>query len=1768
MAGTAPVVPWVVSARSAAGLRAQAKRLAEFTAAGGDGLGLADVGWSLAVTRSALSQRAVVTGSSRVELLAGLEAVAAGEPSAQVVTGAAEGGAKVVFVFPGQGSQWAGMAAGLSVSCPVFAARLAQCGAVLDPLTGWPLVDTVCGRGADLGRVEVVQPALWAVMVSLAAVWQAAGVTPDAVVGHSQGEIAAAVVAGVLSLADGAKVVALRSQALAQVAGTGGMVSVAEPVGAVQQRLGAWDGRVHVAAVNGPSQVVVSGDAQALEELAAACERDGVRARRVEVDYASHSPLVEPIQAQVLDALAGVAAAPGTVAVVSGIDGQVVDGSVMDGGYWYRSLREPVQFHRAVQTLAVSGHRIFIEVSPHPVLTPAIEDTLTSTGAGADSGRVVVTGTLRRDDGGLDRLAASLAQVWVAGGGVDWSRWFAGAACRRVDLPTYAFQREHYWLDMVPARAGDPEELGQAAARHPLLGAALELPASGAVVLTGRLSLATHPWLADHVVAGRVLLPGTAFADLVVRAGDEAGCGVVEELVLETPLVIPGHGGGADGNGVRGQHAGVRIQVMVGSPDESGRRSVEVFSRPEDAPVAEGPWLRHATGVLAPATSTPPIPPASADLAAWPPPDAEAVDVTGFYDGLPERGVQYGPSFRGLVAAWRRGEEVFAEVSLPEGVLVDGYGLHPVLLDAALQAMALGSFADFDDGEGPWLPFAWSGMALHAAGATTLRVRITSNGSDAVCVQAADGAGAPVVSIESLTVRALPGGQLGNRDTAAGEGLWRVEWEPAAAAGPAEDALVWAVAGDECGLGVAGARVFGDLAGVGAAVGAGGWVPDVVVVCCRAGRVVVAGGGEDSEGPEVDGAGAARAGVVWALGVVQAWLGDERLVGARLVVVTERAADAGGPAGPRGSGGSAGSEGLGGQDGQGGSGGRGGPGGVNVAGAAVAGLVRSAESENPGRLVLADVGALAGAGELVAAGVGAGLAEFAVRGGRVLVPRLASARSQDVLPLPPGRDWRLEITERGTLEGLAVGASAPGGPLGARQVRVDVRAAGVNFRDVLNVLGMYPGDGGVPGAEAAGVVTAIGPGVTGVAVGDAVMGVFGGGAFGPSAVTDHRLLAPIPDGWSFVQAATVPVAFATAYYALVDLAGLRAGESVLIHAAAGGVGMAAVQIARHLGAEVFATASPGKWGVLAAAGLDPAHIASSRTLDFERAFLDASGGRGVDVVLDCLRGEFVDASLRLLAPKGRFVEMGRTDIRDPQQVVAAAGHPVSYQAFDTNDAGPERIGQILAELGGLFASGTLWALPRTVFDVRQARAALRWMSQAGHTGKIVLSVPQPLDPEGSVLVTGGTGTLGGLTARHLAAAHGVRRLVLVSRRGPAAPGAGALAAGLAGLGAQVTITACDAADRGVLANVLARIPAEGALTGVVHAAGVVDDGVVSALTPQRAEAVLAAKAVAAWNLHELTKDSGLGLFVQFSSASGMLGSAGQGSYAAANCFLDALAAYRHSLGLAGLSLAWGPWQQRTQITGRLDDTAWRRITRGGITPWPTTAALAALSAAIAAPAGPALAVLRVDPARLAGAGAGLPPLLAGLAVGRARPAARPAAASTSTPATLATQLQAMTPVQRHTTIEVLIRTHAAATLAYPSPDAIDPGAAFTDLGFDSLTAVELRNRLATATGLRLPATLVFDHPTPTALTHYIQNELVPELAPPSIEDELDRLAALLAAGAGDATEHARVAARLRALSSTWAERGLAERDGEPERDLKSASAEEMFEILDNELEVP
>ncbi|WP_371501892.1 SDR family NAD(P)-dependent oxidoreductase [Kitasatospora sp. NBC_00374] len=448
------VVPWLVSARGEEALRGQAVRLRAFAARGPEARG---AGLALAAGRAALEHRAVVLGADITELGSGLAALTEGDATAAVVQGVTGTPGKVAFVFPGQGSQWAAMAVELLESSPVFAARMAECGAALAPFAdGWSLLDVVRGDGGDgwMDRVDVVQPVLWAVMVSLAEVWRAAGVEPGAVVGHSQGEIAAAVVAGALSVEDGARVVALRSRAIAGgLAGQGGMVSVALPVEGVRERLSLWgEERISVAAVNGPSSVVVSGEPEALDELLASCEADGVRARRIPVDYASHSAQVESIRTELLELLADVRPRAGSVPVLSTVTGELTDGSGMDAEYWYTNLRTTVRFAEAVDTLLADGFGTFVEVSAHPVLAMAVQDAAEAAGYDA-----VTVGTLRRDEGGPRRVLASFAEAWVRGVAVDWRAGvFADAdSVAPLDLPTYAFQRAHYWLDAPRTTADD-----------------------------------------------------------------------------------------------------------------------------------------------------------------------------------------------------------------------------------------------------------------------------------------------------------------------------------------------------------------------------------------------------------------------------------------------------------------------------------------------------------------------------------------------------------------------------------------------------------------------------------------------------------------------------------------------------------------------------------------------------------------------------------------------------------------------------------------------------------------------------------------------------------------------------------------------------------------------------------------------------------------------------------------------------------------------------------------------------------------------------------------------------------------------------------------------------------------------------------------------------------------------------------------------------------------------------------------------------------------
>ncbi|MFP5361144.1 MAG: SDR family NAD(P)-dependent oxidoreductase [Thermoleophilia bacterium] len=1581
-----PAVPLVLSAKSEHALCEQARRLREHLEARRD-VAPVDAGWSLAVGRARFAHRAAVVGADRGELLAGLDAVASGMPADGVATGVAREAAKVAFVFPGQGSQWRGMALDLWDRSEVFADRMRACADALRPHTGWDLREVIAGAPAApaLERMDVVQPASFAVFVSLAALWRSLGVEPAVVVGHSQGEIAAAHVAGALSLEDAARVAALRSAALVELAGAGGMMSVFLPPSEVLERIERFGGRISLASYNSPRSTVLSGEPQALRELLDECEAAGERARMIAVDYASHSAQIEAIRERLIEDLRPIAPVRATVPILSTTTAKLIDGAQLDAEHWYRNLREPVRFEQATRALVADGVTAFIESSPHPVLTWAVQETVDD--AAPDPRRVAVVGSLRRQQGGLARFLSSAGEAFAGGVEVDWERAFAGTGARRVGLPAYPFEHTRFWLQQRPA-AADRTSLaaaGVGAAEHALLGAAVELAGRDGCLLTGRISLATHPWLADHALFGQVTLPQAAFAELALRAAGEVGCDVVEELTLAAPLVLPAAGD-------------VQLQVTVSGRGEQGRRALEIHARRDGR---DAQWVRHAGGTLGEGRDAADDAPPPAQ--AWPPPGAIALDVDELYDRLAGDGRTYGPQFQ-VLRAWQLGDDVLSEVALAGDQAADGerFAVHPALLDAALHpAIALRSPA------GSPLALAWRGVRVQGHGARALRVRIAPGADQGVlALTATDERGAPVLSIDAIALSPLPGGAPAAAGDDALQALYRVRWT-AIAGGPSANGAAPRLAA-LFPLDLPGAEQFPGAAALAASGPAAG------TVAVAAPRDVAA-----------------------ALALLHAWLAEEPLRDARLAVLVPGAAAVTDGDVP------------------------------DPEAAAIRGLLRSAQSEHPGRLLTID----AQSPEEIALAIAAGEPEAAVRDGAVLVPRLARAPGD----APPSGTWRLAPERAGALVGAAADRGDGDRPLRSGEIRLAVRAAGVNLRDVLVAIGVH---GAQLGCEAAGVVLETGPDVAGLRAGDRVMGIVPG-AFGPLAVAAAAAVVPIPAGWSFAQAASVPVAHATAHLALVETARLRRGERVLIHAAAGGVGMAAVALAQRLGAEVFATASPAKWGALRALGIDDAHIASSRSSGFAASF------GAVDVVLNCLSGELADASLGLLAAGGRFVELGSADLRDPAAVAAA--HPgVRYETVDLLGTDPERLATILPA-----ALAQAWPLPVTAWDVRDGSQALAFVSQARHVGKVVLTVPHAPDPDGTVLVTGGTGGLGAVVAEHLAREHGVRRLLLASRRGPGAPGVEALRERLAQHGCRATVAACDVGDRAALAQLLGTIDADHPLTAVVHAAGTLDNAMVESLDEARLDGVMRPKANAARWLDELTRGHDLAAFVLFSSVAATFSHPGQGNYAAANAYLDGLAQRRRAAGLPATAVAWGLWGTGSGMSTRLSDEDIEVLAADtGQRVLPAEQALALLDVAIAHRE-PLLVATTLDRAALrAQAREGvLPALLCDLVGDGRRAGARGRGGSAGGGGSLAGQLAATASAQeRHALVLDLVRAQAAAVLGHASGADVPPDRPFKELGFDSLGSVVLRNRLAQITGLRLPSTLVFDHPTASAMATFVREQ--------------------------------------------------------------------------------
>ncbi|NLU78443.1 type I polyketide synthase, partial [Micromonospora sp. HNM0581] len=1626
------VVPWVVSGRSELALRAQAGRLRDFVVGLPD-VDVADVGFSLLSTRSLFEHRAVVLGRDRTELLAGLDSLADGAETTAVVRGVATESADVTFMFPGQGAPWSGVARQWYETYPDFAQSLDDVCAHFDAHLPFALKPVLLAtEPADHHRTDIAQPALFALQVSLYRLVTRHGPRPRHLIGHSVGEIAAAHVSGALNLDDATRLVAARGLIMQKVRERGAMLAVRADQDTVSELLDRYD-RVAIAAINGPDSVVASGTRADVHDLRDRLVARGLSAKLLDVDHAFHSPLMDPVLDEFAETVHELSPGTMTTPVLStrlGREATLADLTSVE--HWVQHVREPVRFHAAVQRARATGTDVFFEVGPGSTLASMTREAFA---AEAVADALVVSST-RRGRGVAEGLADALAQLHVRGAAVDWTP-LVGTR-RWVELPTYAFQRRRYWLDFQAGTRADVTTAGLAAPDHPLLGAVVDHPDTGEVMFSDRWSARTHEWLADHTVYGQVVVPATAYLDLALWVGDQLGCAVVEELSLEVPLVLP-------------DAADVRVRLVAGAPDEAGGRTVTVHSCPDDDQPAAA-WTRHAFGRLVPATASP----SARRSLSWPPAGARRLELHDLYDSLADAGFDYGPAFRGLDEVWQDGADLVAAATLPEAATASsgaGFALHPALLDTVLHALVAGGAIEVR-GEQGWMPFAWSGVRLRGDCGPAVRVRLSPVGEGVFSVTVVDDRGREVAHVDALTFRRVSAEQVRSAAGTAQPSLFELRWRPVELSGVTPQRGRWALLGAADGLA---ARLEDVEEGVSrhesidAAIEAGAprhlvcAVDDLVAGVDRVAQVSATTNG--------------------VLALIKRFVAEERLAATTLVVLTRSAVDTG--------------EGV-----------------ESLPGASVWGLVRSAQTEHPGRFRIVDVDDEPASRICLPVVLAVADDQLAVRDGVCLVPRVAAVTPADQqLEPPPDRAHRLGMSSAGTLENLTwIPGPAAVAPLTSGQVRVAVQAAGLNFRDVTLALGLVERtafDAGL-GSEGAGVVLDVADDVSGLAPGDRVLGIFPG-AFAPVAVADHRLLTAIPDGWSFAEAASVPSAFLTAYYALFHVTGLCAGQRILVHAGAGGVGMAAVQLARHVGAEVYATASPGKWPALRALGIDDEHLASSRDLEFATTFMDATGGGGLDVVLNSLAHDFVDASLRLLSRGGTFIEMGKTDIRDADRV--AAGHPgVDYTAFDLYEAGPDAIRDMFGKVMQLFADGRVRLNPVSVRNVRAARRAFREMSQGRHVGKLVLEVGGAMGG-GTVLVTGGTGGVGALLARHLVAEHGVRSLLLASRRGAAADGVGQLVADLEDAGASVRVVACDVADRRAVADLLSTVPGRYPLTAVVHAAGELADGTVESMDRSSLDRALRAKVGGAMHLHELTEGRPLSAFIQFSALAGTLGTAGQANYAAANAFLDGLASWRRTRGLVATSLCWGWWEQRSGMTENLDQADLSRLRRISVGPLPTAQALALFDAASALDT-PVLIPARLEVTALRGRPLDeTPPVLRELAGGGRPVRSGSRRAPDSGPRGLLDRLATLDADGAQAAVREWLCQQVAVVLGHPADAVIDADQPFTVLGFDSLTSVELCNRLASATGLRLPSTLVFSYPTPDELGRHLHDLLRP-VSPP------------------------------------------------------------------------
>ncbi|ODS52965.1 MAG: hypothetical protein ABS36_15880 [Acidobacteria bacterium SCN 69-37] len=1624
---------------------------------------LGDVCVTAGAGRAHLPIRRVAIAADRDGMIAELRRVAAGDDVAIGGTVAAGTRHRVVFLFTGQGAQYVGMGRDLDGIDPVFTATLDRCAAVLDPLLGRPLRDVLFGIGeVSLEQTGFTQPALYAIEVALAATWRSWGIEPAVVIGHSVGEFAAAVVAGVISLENGARLIAARGRLMQALPAGGAMVSIQGDVEVVRREIAAHADTVSLAAVNAPDTVVISGAGDDVAAIAARLAAAGMRTQALTVSHAFHSPLMAPMIEAFGRVAADVVHAAPTLTWISTLTGDVLDWNQWQSRmneYWTTHARQPVLYGRAVETAAALACDVFVEVGPHPTLI-----ALARTCLGDEGEAKTWVPSLRRNRPGWRQMIEGAAQLYARGFRPDWAA--IGGPDRRASLalPTYPFQRQRY---LVPFLSRSRKAAGRSV--HDLLGERLDV--AGVIAqFERRVDASTPAWVADHRIASEVVMPLTAYLEALLAAARQVTPGVstLDQVEVGEPMPL-----------LAGQSR--TMQVVV---DRAGRTSrLRLFSRDSDA--GHEPWAQHAschaggsTGLSADSGDEE----ALASIATRLPDD---VEVGPFYAKLAELGVDFGPQFRAMRLVKAGDGEAIGEIDAAPLLAAtrDPYFVHPAVLDACLHvsAVVMDRLPGADDGR-MFLPigvdrFVWFShpegiLRSHA------RVRPPAARGDMlvfdVRIETSDGR--PVARLEGLRCRAADRYLFRHRHAARIESwLYETVWTDAplaATAAPADATGQWVIFDDGTGRAAglieqlrahAGTvtRVIpsGEDAGDEAAVTIAPDDPEAYRrALATAGKAAVRGvisfwplrvprlSAEDVPG------GVQRFGTEAALGLVQALADRTEGSAPRLWIVT------------------AGSQIVDGTET------------VRLEQAPVAGLTRVAANEHLDlRIGLIDLDSQTSVGEapllLREVVADADVEPVAYRKGVRYTPRLERRlrRSAPPVDLAP---HRLTIAERGTLENLTIEPAERRTP-GPGDVEIRVRASGLNFRDVLSALGMYPGEIRHLGSDCAGEVVAVGEAVRGFAVGDRVVAMVEG-AFASHAVTRWEFVAPLPAGVTFEQGAAIPTAYLTADITLNRIAKMARGQRVLIHSGAGGVGMAAIALARRAGAEIFATAgSPEKRALLRRLGVD--HALDSRSTSFADDLLHITGGRGVDIVLNSLAGPLLARSFDCLTEGGVFLEIGKRGVWTQEQV-AALGRGIKYHVVDCNDNArdtPELVGQIFATVLQDIASGALPWLPCTTFPFERAPDAFRYMAQARHVGRVVFRHPSvwpPIDPvvrpDATYVVTGGLRGIGGLAARWLAD-EGARRLVLVGRRAPDGETEAALAA-MRDRGVDVVPVAADVSTPEGIARLMGAVGSH-AIGGVIHAAGVLDDGLLTGQTAARLAAVMGPKADAAWRLHTAIDARGdrPDFFVMYSSMSAVLGAPGQANYVAANAFLDALAHHRREGDRPGLSIGWGAWSEVGMAArGATVDRAGTL----GLLPLSPAEGVQALDLVVR-DNGTQVTVAPIDwPTLAAQIGSRVPPVIRPLVE-----AARQSSDGDHGPATsqaAGVDLAALTPGDRRAQLVAIVRRQLATVLGLPGTiDALDPDEPFTSLGLDSLTAVELRNRMQAIVGRPVPATAAFEWPT-------------------------------------------------------------------------------------------